>query len=107
MSAPSTLIIYFKNIYLVTRAPSLWQIGLVDKPSGSLFWYNLRDETSFWMTEADQKAYRAFLAGERDGSQQLAPEAVPSALSTRSKSFKDGNIKALREFKSVKKGMVE
>ena len=59
------------------------------------------------MTEADQEAYRAFLAGEKKGSEKLTPEAVPSALSTRSKSFKDGNIKALREFKSVKKGLVD
>ncbi|CAE7449224.1 unnamed protein product [Symbiodinium microadriaticum] len=86
---------------------ALMQIGLVDKASGNLFWYNLRDETSFWMTEADQEAYRAFLAGETDGNRKLAPETVPSALSTKSKSFKDGNIKALREFKSVKKGLGE
>jgi hypothetical protein len=35
------------------------KIGLVDKPTGNLFWYNLRDESSCWMSEEDQLAYRA------------------------------------------------
>lgn len=34
-------------------------IGLVDKESGNLFWYNLRDQNSCWMAEEDQVAYRA------------------------------------------------
>lgn len=34
-------------------------IGLVDKPTGNLFWYNLRDESSCWMSEEDQVAFRA------------------------------------------------
>jgi hypothetical protein len=58
------------------------------------------------MTEEDQAAYRAFIAGERESGAKLVPGTVPSSLvSAKSKSFKDGNMKALREFKSVKKGM--
>lgn len=60
------------------------------------------------MTEADQASYRAFMAGETDSGGHLEPHEVPSSLiSAKGKSFKDGNIKALREFKSVKKGMVQ
>lgn len=34
-------------------------IGLVDKETGALFWYNLADESSQWMSEEDQANYRA------------------------------------------------
>jgi len=34
-------------------------IGLVDKSSQFLFWYNLKDKASVWMSEDDQNAYRA------------------------------------------------
>ena len=34
-------------------------LGLTDSKSGNLFWYNLRDETSFWMTPEDQQQYTA------------------------------------------------
>lgn len=34
-------------------------LGLVDRESGYLFWYNLRDGNSAWMTDEDQVAYKA------------------------------------------------
>lgn len=34
-------------------------IGLVDRDSQALFWYNLRDQSSEWMPLEDQEAYRA------------------------------------------------
>ena len=34
-------------------------IGLVDKESEYLFWYNLKDGNSIWMNSDDQEAYRA------------------------------------------------
>ena len=34
-------------------------LGLVDRESGYLFWYNLRDGSSAWMTDEDQVAYKA------------------------------------------------
>lgn len=34
-------------------------IGLVDRDSQMLFWYNIRDQSSAWMTEEDQEAYKA------------------------------------------------
>lgn len=37
-------------------------LGLVDKPTGNLFWYNLRDDSSNWMTEEDQARFRAYTA---------------------------------------------
>jgi hypothetical protein len=33
-------------------------LGLTDNNSSNMFWYNLRDETSFWMTPEDQEQYR-------------------------------------------------
>ena len=35
------------------------QLGLVDAESGYLFWYNLKDGNSIWMTAEDQEAYQA------------------------------------------------
>ena len=35
---------------------------MVDKPTGNLFWYNLRDDSSNWMTEEDQARFRAYTA---------------------------------------------
>lgn len=53
----------------------LQQIGLVDKSSKKLFWYNLRDEQSFWMTPEDQERYKAEITLDSDerGSLRLAP----------------------------------
>jgi hypothetical protein len=34
-------------------------LGLVDRESSKLFWYNLRDGVTQWMSEEDQTAYQA------------------------------------------------
>ena len=51
------------------------QIGLVDKHTKKLFWYNLRDEQSFWMTPEDQERYKAEIVLDSDerGPLRLAP----------------------------------
>mmetsp|Transcript_10387 Transcript_10387/g.15790 ORF Transcript_10387/g.15790 Transcript_10387/m.15790 type:complete len:770 (+) Transcript_10387:118-2427(+) len=78
-------------------------IGLVDKATNNLFWFNLRDETSFWMNEEDQEKYRAVIANGKASEEVMAPAEIPSALSMKStKSFRD-NLKGLREYKSMRK----
>lgn len=49
-------------------------IGLVDKESGYLFWFNLKDGNSMWMSYEDQEAYKA--------QQISAPTAVVSDQKT-------------------------
>jgi hypothetical protein len=44
------------------------QIGLFDKPSKQLFWYNVRDKSSQWMTEAEQVEYSATINAIVTGS---------------------------------------
>eukprot|EP00604_Paraphysomonas_vestita_P003356 CAMPEP_0174818956 /NCGR_PEP_ID=MMETSP1107-20130205/1916_1 /TAXON_ID=36770 /ORGANISM="Paraphysomonas vestita, Strain GFlagA" /LENGTH=284 /DNA_ID=CAMNT_0016031613 /DNA_START=1600 /DNA_END=2454 /DNA_ORIENTATION=- len=80
-------------------------IGLVDRPTNKLFWFNVRDETSFWMTAEDEARFKEHLALGAGRSEVLAPAEVPSSLlSAKTKSF-NGNMKSLREFKSIKKAM--
>ena len=44
--------------YMISDERDHW-LGLVDRESGYLFWYNLRDDSSQWMSEEDQIAYKA------------------------------------------------
>lgn len=46
------------------------QLSLIDVDSGRPFWYNIRDETSAWMTDAETVRHRGCLA--------LAPEDRPA-----------------------------
>ncbi len=65
----------------------------------------MRDETSFWMNAEDEERYKQSLALGEGRSEALAPAEVPSALlSAKTKSFQ-GNMRSLREFKSIKKAM--
>lgn len=84
---------------------SLSQIGLVDRPTNKFFWFNVRDETSFWMTPEDEERFKASLARKDGHREVLAPIDVPSALLMGKGTSFQGNIKSLREFKSIKKQM--
>lgn len=52
-------------IFVLTRVSHIYnlecnnQIGLTDRQSGYLFWYNLRDNATQWMSDEDQMTYRA------------------------------------------------
>ena len=63
---------------LMSSRQDYW-IGLVDKDSKMLFWYNLRDQSSQWMNEDDQIAFRAHALSE----EQAAADAVAEAAAVR------------------------
>ena len=54
-------------------------IGLVDKESGALFWYNIADGVSQWMDEDDQKNFRAHTSEEVLAAEAAAAEALAAA----------------------------
>jgi hypothetical protein len=53
------------------------QIALVDSTNGQFFWYNLKDENSFWMTEEDQRRYQQMIQAGRHDDEPLKPSSVP------------------------------
>ena len=65
---------------VITVIQCYFQIGLVDRSSGKLFWYNLRDEQSFWMTQEDQERYQAEMSLDFDKrtTLRLAPTGPAS-----------------------------
>jgi len=52
-------------------------IALIDKTNGQFFWYNLKDENSFWMTEEDQRRYQEMLKQGTQNEESLKPTYVP------------------------------
>ncbi len=52
---------------------------MVDEASGYLFWYNIRDQSSQWMSDEDQAAYKAQVIVE--------PTVVQPKSKTNVKSF--------------------
>ena len=54
-------------------------IGLVDKESGALFWYNIADGVSQWMDEDDQNNFRAHTSEEVLAAEAAAAEALAAA----------------------------
>jgi hypothetical protein len=50
----------------------------VDRGSGKLFWYNLRDEQSFWMTADDQQRYKAEMTLDTPDRAMLFPSGATS-----------------------------
>lgn len=51
---------------------------MVDQESGYLYWYNIRDQSSQWMSEEDQEAYRA-RAAEAPSKSFYRPKAQQAA----------------------------
>ncbi len=47
----------FTSLIFLPQISTNFQIGLLDKQTGYLYWYNLRDKTSQWMSEEDQAHY--------------------------------------------------
>ncbi|CAE7646230.1 unnamed protein product [Symbiodinium microadriaticum] len=78
------------------------QIGLVDKPSGKLFWYNLKDDTSFWMSEAEQQRFQNLKAQGANREEKLEPSHIP-VLSDGS----SGKKKSARDIKLLMKSEQE
>ena len=77
----------------------------MDRQTNKFFWFNVRDETSFWMTPEDEERFKESLS-RKDGQREvLTPIEVPSALLIGKGTSFQGNMKSLREFKSIKKNM--
>jgi hypothetical protein len=68
-----------------------------------MYWYNLRDGNSFWMTAEEQERYQQ---NQSTRTEFVAPEVIPK-LSIKTKSMKSNSDKFsdadFRKFKSEKK----
>jgi hypothetical protein len=66
----------------------------VDKNNGNFFWYNLKDEHSFWMSAEDQKAHRRVIAQGLDNTEEDSikqPSHIPPPSNGRSHKGKNGS----------------
>ena len=54
------------------------QIGLVDKNTEKYFWYNLKDNQSFWMSEEDENYFRSLVAQGSNRDEAIKPLKLPA-----------------------------
>jgi hypothetical protein len=49
----------------------------VDKATEKYFWYNLKDNQSFWMSEEDENYFRSLVAQGSDRDEAIKPLRIP------------------------------
>lgn len=61
----------------------------MDKPTGKMFWYNLRDDSSFWMSEEEQTRFQSLVAQGSSRQEKLEPTHIPLQSGAKKTSAKD------------------
>jgi len=52
-------------------------IGLVDKTTQKYFWYNLKNDTSYWMTDEDENYFKSLISQGTSREEEIKPLSVP------------------------------
>lgn len=61
------------------------QIGLVDKTSQKYFWYNIKNDTSYWMTEEDESYFKSLISQGINREEEIKPLSIPQNSASRIK----------------------
>lgn len=78
---------------LVSDQRDHW-IGLADRDSQRLFWYNLRDQSSEWMSEEDQVSYKTGFHHQPTGQEDSGREKELTSSSNRNNRISSYNFSA-------------
>jgi hypothetical protein len=54
-----------------------------------MFWYNLRDDSSFWMSEEEQTRFKNLVAQGASREEKLEPANIPLQKGAKKQSAKD------------------
>lgn len=57
-----------------------------------MFWYNLKDDSSFWMSDEEQTRFQSLVAQGASREEKLEPSNIPLKASNKKKSAKDIKI---------------
>jgi Ca2+-binding EF-hand superfamily protein len=91
----------FNKIFSRLRdARSDYWIALIDKPTGRFFWYNVRDEHSFWMNAEDEANYHRLVTEGLERTEPIKPNIVPKKVPNSSGKLSAREIRVLQKKKA-------
>jgi Ca2+-binding EF-hand superfamily protein len=94
----------FNKIFTRLRdARSDYWIALLDKPSGRFFWFNVRDEHSFWMQPDDEANYQRLISEGLERTEPIKPMNVPKKAANTSGKLSAREIRVLQKKKAKQK----
>lgn len=91
----------FGKIFTRLRdARSDYWIALLDKPTGRFFWFNVRDEHSFWMNADDEANYQRLISEGLERTEAIKPMLVPKKVTSSSGKLSAREIRVLQKKKA-------
>lgn len=91
----------FGKIFSQIRSSrSDYWIALIDKPTGRFFWYNVRDENSFWMQPEDEENYQRLISEGLERTEPIKPMQVPEKKANVSAKLSAKEVRLLQKKKA-------
>jgi len=88
----------FGKIFTRIRdARSDYWIALIDKPTGRFFWFNVRDEHSFWMQPDDEANYQRLISEGLERTEPIKPLNVPKKAANTSGKLSARQVRVLQK----------
>ena len=78
-------------------ARSDYWIALLDKPTGRFFWFNVRDEHSFWMNAEDEANYQRLISEGLERTEAIKPQNIPKKVASKSAKMSARDIRVLQK----------
>ena len=91
----------FSSIFKRIRdARSDYWIALIDKPTGRFFWFNVRDEHSFWMNEEDEANYHRLISEGVHRTESFKPTKIPKKVNKSGQKLTEREIRVMQKKKA-------
>lgn len=91
----------FSKIFTRLRdTRSDYWIALLDKPTGRFFWFNVRDEHSFWMNAEDEANYQRLISEGLERTEPIKPQNIPEKVPSKSAKLTAREIRVLQKKKA-------
>lgn len=91
----------FGKIFTKIRdSRSDYWIALIDKATGRFFWFNVRDEHSFWMQPDDEANYQRLISEGLERTEPIKPLNVPPKAANTSGKVSARQVRVLQKKKA-------